>query len=136
MDNQMRTAFLFSSLWIFVFLNMLIRDVHEFIRPGFLQEVMTGVINGTPITPELLTVAALVLQIPLAMIALSPLLSLRSMRWANGVAAVIFGLLLITSDRNDMDDIVHAVSQMIALGMIAVFALHPSMISRTAIAAE
>ncbi len=136
MDNQLRTAFLLSSLWIFVFLNMLIRDVHEMVRPGFVQEIMTGVINGTPITPELLFGAALVLQISLAMIALSPLLSLRSMRWANGIAAVIFGLLLITSDRNDMDDIVHAVSQMIALGMIAVFALRPSMISRTAIAAE
>ena len=136
MDNQLRTAFLLSSLWIFVFLNMLIRDVHEMIRPGFVQEVMTGAINGTPITPELLFGAALVLQIPLAMIALSPLLSLRKMRWANGVASVIFGLLVIISDRNDMDDIVHAMSQMIALGMIAVIALRPSTISRATIAAE
>ena len=33
---------LLSTLWIFVLFNMVFRDLHEFGRPGFLEEIMTG----------------------------------------------------------------------------------------------
>ena len=29
-----------SSLWIFVLFNMLFRDIHEFLRPGAIEEFM------------------------------------------------------------------------------------------------
>lgn len=32
-----------STLWIFTLLNVIFRDIHEFVRPGFLEELMTGV---------------------------------------------------------------------------------------------
>lgn len=44
-----------SSLWIFVFFNMIFRDRHEFGRAGFLEEMMTGVVNGVQIRLRLYT---------------------------------------------------------------------------------
>ena len=41
-----------STLWIFVLLNIIFRDIHEFFRPGLLEEMMTGVVNGTQVTEE------------------------------------------------------------------------------------
>ena len=35
-----------TSLWIFVFFNVIFRDLHELGRPGFLEEVVTCVVNG------------------------------------------------------------------------------------------
>ncbi len=38
-----------SSLWIFVFFNMLFRDIHEFARPGWIEELMSmEVAEGLP----------------------------------------------------------------------------------------
>jgi len=37
-----------SALWVFVFLNIIFRDLHELGRPGLLEEIMTGVVNEQP----------------------------------------------------------------------------------------
>lgn len=57
-----------SSLWVFVFFNMIFRDLHESGRAGFLEEMMTGVVNGVQITEGLLLVGGLMIAIPLLMI--------------------------------------------------------------------
>src|SRR5215216_2702946 len=41
---------LLSTIWIFVLFNIAFRDIHEILRPGFLEEVMTGTINGVQMT--------------------------------------------------------------------------------------
>jgi hypothetical protein len=43
-------------LWIFVFFNMIFRDLHEFGRAGFLQQLTEGVVNGVQITDFLLLI--------------------------------------------------------------------------------
>ncbi|MBI4675063.1 MAG: hypothetical protein HY741_25770 [Chloroflexi bacterium] len=79
----------FSILWVFVMFNMLSADILSFMYPGSLKEIMTGYAGGIQITPEFLLVAAILLEIPIAMIFLSRVLKYRANRWANIIAGVV-----------------------------------------------
>jgi hypothetical protein len=72
-----------SALWTFVLINMLFADVFSFMVPGALQKIATGVVDGVQLTPGFLLIAAVLTEIPMAMIVLSRLLSYRANRWAN-----------------------------------------------------
>lgn len=86
-----------STLWIVVMFNILAADILSFIQPGFLAEVMTGTAGEIQITFEFLLVAAVMLEIPIAMIYLSRVLPQRPARLANlgavatTAAFVVFG---------------------------------------------
>lgn len=77
-----------STLWIVVMFNMLFADVLTLFVPESLREVLSG---STPIeiTPGLMLVMAVIIEIPIMMIFLSRVLRPRANRWANIVAAVI-----------------------------------------------
>jgi Sec-independent protein secretion pathway component TatC len=68
--------------------NMVFADILTFIEPGALQELWTGQ-AGVQVTPGVLLVFAILLEIPIAMIFLSRVLKPGPNRWANTVAAVI-----------------------------------------------
>lgn len=72
-----------SVLWTFVLINMLFADIFSFMVPGALQQIATGVVDGVHLTPGFLLIAAVLTEIPIAMIILSRLLSYRANRWAN-----------------------------------------------------
>jgi hypothetical protein len=78
-----------STLWIFIMFNMVYADILSFMYPGFLKEVMTGHAGEIHITPGFLLGAAVVTEIPIAMIVLSRVLKHGANRWANIVAGVI-----------------------------------------------
>src|SRR5512135_2042588 len=78
-----------STLWIFVMFNMVFADIFSFMYPGTLQQIMTGNADGTPITPGFLLIAAMVTEIPIAMVFLSRLLKHRVNRWVNLIGGVI-----------------------------------------------
>ncbi len=78
-----------SSLWVFVFLNMIFRDLHEFGRPGFLEEVMTGVVNGVQVTEGLMLFGGIMIAVPLLIIPLTQFLNFNANRLANLVMAVL-----------------------------------------------
>ena len=78
-----------STLWVFVMFNMLSADILSFMYPGFLKELMTGYAGEIQITPGFLLVAAIMLEIPIAMIFLSRVLKYRVNRWANMIAGAI-----------------------------------------------
>ena len=78
-----------STLWKFALFNVIFRDIHEIFRPGFLEEVLTGSINGLQMTEGFLLLAALLLEIPIAMVILSRVLKYRANRWANIIAGII-----------------------------------------------
>lgn len=81
---------LLSTLWIVVMFNMLASDILSFMVPGFLaQYVMTGQAEGTPVTLGFLLVAAVLMEIPTAMIFLSRILQYRANRLVNTIAAAI-----------------------------------------------
>jgi hypothetical protein len=73
-----------STLWIFVMFNMVFADIVGFLNPGTLEEMM-----AMKPAPGVLLVFSLLLEIPIAMIVLSRLLSYRLNRWANIIAGVI-----------------------------------------------
>jgi Sec-independent protein secretion pathway component TatC len=77
-----------STLWIVVMFNMLFADVLTLFIPKSLQDILSG---STPIniTPGLMLVMAVIIEIPIAMIFLSRVLKRRANRWANIVAGVI-----------------------------------------------
>jgi hypothetical protein len=78
-----------STLWIFVMFNMLYADILSFMDSGFLKELMTGYAGEIQITQGFLLVAAIMLEIPIAMIFLSRVLKYRVNRWANIIVSAI-----------------------------------------------
>jgi hypothetical protein len=78
-----------SILWIFLMFNMVFADIFSFMYPGSLQQIMTGTVDGTQITPVFLLIAAIVTEIPIAMVFLSRLLKYGVNRWANIIGGVI-----------------------------------------------
>ena len=107
-----------STLWIFYLLNMTFRDIHEVIEPGFIQEVMTGTINGTQITEPLLLLGGFMVEIPIAMVLLSRLLSYGANRWANVIAAVITISFVIMNGTTDLDDAFFMIIEIAALLLV------------------
>ncbi len=89
-----------SSLWVFVLINMLFRDVHEFFRSGAIEEFMS-----TSVTDATLLSAGVALTSFTSMIVLSRVLPYRATRWANlAVAVVALGGLSANAPR-DPDDV-------------------------------
>lgn len=86
--EEMKTRF--STLWIFIMVNMAFADIIGFTYPGYMAKLVAGgPIDGIVVTPTLLLVGALLLEIPTAMIVLSRLLKHAINRWCNIIAAVI-----------------------------------------------
>jgi Sec-independent protein secretion pathway component TatC len=77
-----------STLWVVVMFNMVFADILTFITPGKLQALWAGQ-AGVHITPGLLLVFALLIEIPIAMIFASRVLKPGANRWANTAAAVV-----------------------------------------------
>jgi Family of unknown function (DUF6326) len=78
-----------STLWIFVMFNMVFADIFSFMYPGVLQQIMAGSAEQIQITPEFLLIAAIVTEIPVAMVFLSRLLKYRANRWVNIIVGAI-----------------------------------------------
>ena len=114
----METKAKLSTLWIFYLLNTIFRDIHEFVEPGFIEEVMTGTFNGTQITENLLLLGGFMAEVPIAMVLLSRLLPYGANRWANIIAAVITISFEIMNGTTDLDDTFHMFIEIAALSFI------------------
>ena len=77
-----------STLWIVVMFTMVYADILSFITPGELQKMWDGS-AGVHLTPGLLLVFAILLEIPVLMIYLSRVLKPTANRWANTVAVAV-----------------------------------------------
>ncbi|MDJ0589543.1 MAG: DUF6326 family protein [Pleurocapsa sp. MO_226.B13] len=109
---------LLSTLWIFVLFNMIFRDLHEFGRPGFLEEIMTGIVNGVQITEELMLLGGIMAEVPISMVLLSRVLKYRVNRWANIIAGAITMAFVINNGVKDLDDVFFAAIEIVALTLI------------------
>jgi hypothetical protein len=78
-----------STLWTFLLFNMVFADIFSFMHPGALKQMIAGNVDGTTITPEFLLIAAIVTEIPIAMVFLSRLLKYGLNRWVNIIGGVI-----------------------------------------------
>ena len=78
-------------------LNMIFADILSFMSAESLQQLLAGKAGQITITPSFLLLAAVLTEIPIAMVVLSLVLPQRAARWANVVAgaftiAYIWGL--------------------------------------------
>ena len=113
---------LLSTLWIFVLFNIVFRDIHEMLRPGFLEEVMTGTVNGVQITEGFLLLGGMMLEVPIAMVLLSRVLPYRVNRWANIIAGPIAIALIVVGAPSDLDDMFFAIIEVVSLLLIVWYA--------------
>lgn len=107
-----------STLWLVFLLNIVFRDIHEFVEPGFIQEIMTGTLNGNPIQEHMLLVGGVMLEVPIAMVFLSWALPHRANRWANIIVATIYISIVIVTGSTDLDDTFHMIGEIGALSFI------------------
>ncbi|MEO0647458.1 MAG: DUF6326 family protein [Cyanobacteria bacterium J06650_10] len=107
-----------SALWIFFLFNIIFRDIHEFVEPGFIEEIMTGTSNSNPITEHMLLLGGVMIQVPIAMVLLSRLLPYGVNRWANIIVAALYGVLVASFGTTDLDDVFHLVMESAALSFI------------------
>lgn len=113
---------LLSTLWIFVLFNIIFRDIHDLFRPGFLEEMMTGIVNGNQITDEVLLMGGIIMEIPISMVLLSRILNYRLNRWANMFAGGISIAVVISNGTKDLDDIFFVIVEVISLLLIVFLA--------------
>ena len=111
-----------STLWIFVLFNVVFRDIHELFRPGFLEEIMTGTVNGIQMTEGLLLLAAIPMEILIAMVLLSRVLKYRANRWANIIAGVITIAFVIGGGSTDLHYIFFATIEVVCMSLIVWYA--------------
>ncbi|MEM7796636.1 MAG: DUF6326 family protein [Cyanobacteria bacterium P01_C01_bin.118] len=116
--QMLETKAKLSTLWIFFLFNLIFRDIHEFVEPGFIQEIMTGTSNGNPITEHMLLLGGVMIEVPIAMVLLSWLLPYGVNRWANIVVALLYGALIMFFGTTDLDDTFHLIMEIAALSFV------------------
>ena len=107
-----------SSLWMFFLFNIIFRDIHEFVEPGFIEEVLTGTVNGNPVTEHMLLLGGVMIQVPIAMVLLSRVLPYSANRWTNMIIAMLYGVMVPAFGTTDLDDIFHLIMEVAALSAV------------------
>lgn len=110
-----------STLWIVVMFNMLAADILGmhiglFDIPATVAE-MAEFAGNTPIT-QLMFIAAIIMELPIAMIFLSRILKYRANRWANIIAVVITSVFVIGGGSTDPHYIFFAAMEIVSMLLI------------------
>jgi len=112
-----------SILWIFIILNFFARDIHELGRPGMLEKMMSGTIDGVVITEMLMLLGGIMIEIPILMTVLALLLPHGINRWANiGVCLLTMAMIVSMNLKPDLDNVFFMGIQLVALIAIIVIA--------------
>lgn len=115
-NRNIKPQTLLSTLWLFVLLNMIFRDLHQLGKKIFLEELLTGVVNGIKITDELLLFGGLLAELPIMMVLFSRILNNKTNKWMNIIVSVITLLILTSSIPSvDMDDVFFMTIEVIAI---------------------
>ncbi len=85
-----------STLWIFAILNYIYCDVFGLTDPNMLRELISGT-GPIQMTQGFLLGAAILMEIPIAMVFLSRVLKYKDNRWANIIAALIMSVVQIST---------------------------------------
>jgi threonine/homoserine/homoserine lactone efflux protein len=86
-----------STLWIFATLNYLYCDVVTLMDPNLLKQFMAGDIGSIHISQAFLLGAGVLVEIPMAMVLFSRILSRRPNRWANIAAGTFMTVVQLLS---------------------------------------
>src|SRR4029450_2489321 len=112
-----------SVLWVFVMFNMLAADVISFLDGALLAQLMTGYAGEVQITSTFQLAAAIMIEIPIAMIVVSRFLTPRWTRVVNPVAALVTAVFIIGGGSTSPHYIFFAAAELGALAVITWLAL-------------
>ena len=87
--KRIDTKVLLSTLWIFLAVNYIYRDILSNMEAGALQGYLAGNVGDITITKGFLLAGAIMMEIPFAMIVLSRVLKGAANRWANIIAGIL-----------------------------------------------
>ncbi|MDC7998605.1 DUF6326 family protein [Gilvibacter sediminis] len=108
-----------SLLWAFILFNMIFRDLHQMLAPGYIDEM-----RGMQISEGSLLFYGFILELPILMMLLSNYLKPKTNRFANILVSVLVaGGIISTFFTADADDLFFGIVKLIALGLIFVVAL-------------
>ena len=113
--RQIDTNIKLSALWLFILLNIIFRDIHQFTLKSHLEMLLTGTYNGIEITEELMLLGGFLVEVPIAMVLFSLLLTRRTGRPVTFAAAFITTATLLFTAPSDMDDVFHLVVELAAM---------------------
>ncbi len=116
--EQIKINFKLAAFWLFILLNIIFRDIHQFTMKSHLEMLLTGVYNGTEVTEELMLLGGFLVEIPIAMFLFSVLLKRKWSRPLNLIAAVLTIGVLMAEPPSDMDDLFFKVIEFMAIGAI------------------
>ena len=96
-------AFL-SILWVFLLMNLIFRDIHQFLSPGYMDWVIAGEMFGQKITDELLLFGGFAVEVMILMVMLPFVLPARALRFVNSFAVAFTCGLIVFTPPIDPDD--------------------------------
>jgi len=86
-----------SYIWIFLMFNYIYCDILTFFEPGILPQMLTGSISGVKFTSGVILSAAILMEIPIAMVLVSKLAKHPINRWANIIAGSFMAIMQVAS---------------------------------------
>lgn len=107
-----------SWLWLFAILNMVFRDLHELTMASTIEEILTGHLNGAPMSEGLLVIGAFLIELVLLGFLFSSLLRPSTARWVNLLLAPVAILGTLAARPSDPDDYIFALIEIITFCVI------------------
>lgn len=104
-----------SALWLFILLNIIFRDIHQFTMKSHLEMLLTGYYNGTEVTDTIMLIGGFVVEIPIAMVLFSLLLTRKIGRPITFIAAFLTTATLLFTPPSDPDDIFFLIVELAAI---------------------
>ncbi len=116
---EIDTRALLSTVWIAVLFANLFRDVHEILRPGFVDDLAhSGTVYGAEVTDSTLVGSGLVLVFIISVVVLARILPRRWNRRVNMVAAVLMATGVLAIWPKDPDDFVFGAFQLTGVALV------------------
>ena len=110
---------LLSTLWVFILINMIVRDLHQMLNKAAFEEMLL-----LDLPEEQVLLFGIVLEIPILMIVLSRILPGKVNRWVSILAAIIMIAGFVTTlAQVDLDDLFFAAVNSIALVFVVIISL-------------
>lgn len=97
LNKRMDQRIVLSTLWIFVTFNYLYCDLMGLMDANLLKQYLTGTVQGMEMNEGFLLGAAILMEIPIAMVLLSRILKYQINRWANIISALIKTLVMVAT---------------------------------------
>ena len=108
--RKIETNTLLSALWLFILLNVIFRDLHEIAKKSHLEMLLASEVSDV-----LLFLVGFVIEIPIAMVLFSLLLSRRILRPLTIVAALVITVGMVSVPPTDLDDVFFLTIQLLAM---------------------